>query len=554
MKDCLYGISLASLALGMHSPAVAQGNQSGSGDQSLDIVVTAQRRSESVQEVPISVSAITPLQLEQFGLRKIDDLQMLSPGLVFNSGYVGYSQTYIRGIGAASPSPGLEVPVAIYIDGMYVARSQGAILDVLDAASVQVLKGPQGTLYGRNATGGAIIINTAEPDFKPSLRFVTEYGRLNHALGEAVANVPLSDNLAFRAAARINYTQGYVHNLVDGRKLGGRKSYTIRGKLRWEATDTLSATLSIQYDKTDERQAGFALREGGVACLPCLADPTGTVRPLDGFYESDNDGNRPFVSNTTSTYLHIKQDGDMLAIEGTMGYRNLSFYTTSDQDFSRLPLFHFFGTSGGKTYSGELQAYSKGDGWLNGLVGVGYQRDNGWFRTRFYGASFDPLAAIFGENPGTYNRVITKSVTAFGELYLTPVERLKFTIGGRYSRDTRHLTVWNNAAGAAAFTAPGSPANFDQHASFNSFTPRFVIAYDAGDVNLYASYNKGFKAGGYNTPSFTSQAVIRPEKIDGYEAGAKYVSPDRRLRANLALFYYNYSDVQVGVVDLASGG
>ena len=165
--------TVSSLALLASTTALAQQAESDKPDQ--DIVVTAQRRSESVQRVPIAIMAIPPVRLEQLNLRDMPSLQQVTPGLQFNSG-INYAQTFIRGVGYPNTTPGVETSVATYIDGAYLERGFGTIYDVLDPGSVQVLKGPQGTLWGRNATGGAILLNTNDPVLENSAK-VLEIGR-----------------------------------------------------------------------------------------------------------------------------------------------------------------------------------------------------------------------------------------------------------------------------------------------------------------------------------------------------------------------------------------
>jgi iron complex outermembrane receptor protein len=170
------------------------------------------------------------------------------------------------------------------------------------------------------------------------------------------------------------------------------------------------------------------------------------------------------------------------------------------------------------------------------------------------GESFAPLFTALGENPVGHDSVSTKSIAGYGELYWKPISRLTLTLGGRYTHDTRQLDGTANLAANLALAPPGSATTFSLPVSFNKFTPRIVVAYDLDSVNLYASWNKGYKAGGFTTPAFSAPAIVKPENVDSYELGAKFVSDDRRLRANVATFYYLFKDIQVSIVDIASGG
>jgi iron complex outermembrane receptor protein len=186
---------------------------------------------------------------------------------------------------------------------------------------------------------------------------------------------------------------------------------------------------------------------------------------------------------------------------------------------------------------------------LNGLLGASYLRDKAHFDAMIYGASpFSDLFAAFGEFPNTYNALDTKSASVFLEGYLTPVEHLKITLGGRYTHDSRDFNVTDNFAGTViGGGAPGTLINQSASTSSNAFTPRVVVAYDLTPVNLYVSFNRGYKSGGFSEPDFSiiPEYTVKPEFIKSYEVGAKFVSDDRRLRANAAAFYYSYTDIQV---------
>lgn len=518
-----------------------------------EIVVTAQRRSESIQDVPVSVISVGSQQIEDQNLRSINDIQLVTPGLVFDTGYA-YPQVYIRGIGSDLVSPGLENAVAIYIDGVYQTRTFGSLAALFDLQSVQVLRGPQGTLYGRNATGGAILLTTADPTDSDTLRLAMEYGRFDHVLGEAVANVRLTDTLALRVALQGSQDQGYIRNRFDGSRFGGSSSYVARGKLRWAPGDDFTAIFTYEHNEKDDRPGASVMRLGAPICILCGAEP-GVVTPVDNFYEADQDVNEVFSTRADLANLHLTYQAGDISLSSTTGYRKEATNNPGiDQDFTRLGVFTYAVDVGGKSFTQDFQAASDFGGAINGLIGASYLDDKGFITANITGSQFDPLIQAFGEGPNTRNRVRSRSLSLFGELYVAPIEGLKITLGGRYTHDRRRLNVAINAASQAGFAPPGSPAIFTQRVKFNSFTPRFVIAYDTGSLNLYASYNRGFKAGGFGTPVFSPTNEVAPEKIDSYELGAKFVSPDRRFRANLALFTYDYRGIQRNIVTNTTTG
>jgi iron complex outermembrane recepter protein len=524
-----------------------------SGTALEEIVITAQRRSESLREVPIAVTVVTAQQMANFDIKTTDGLQLLTPNLTFDTSKM-YAASYIRGIGSASTNPGLEGAVATYIDGAYLERSFGTVFDLLDPGSVQVLKGPQGTLYGRNATGGAILITTADPTDKEEVRVAAEGGTEGHALGEIIANIPLSETLAMRVAAREDHDGGYINDLYNGRKFGTRTTGQARVKLRWAPSEGFSAVLGVDHTDTSNNLGGATQeRFPAPICSACALPNSGAPQP--GFFNTDVDTMSPFLTEATSANLRLNYTTGIYQFTSVSGYRHDANAGLIDLDLTALPLFDYNEHQGGTTYSEDLQLATNSAGWVNGLVAASYFHDQSSISAGFLGDSFTALQEATGELPLTDNQVTTKSEAILAEIYLTPIGHLKITAGARYTHDDRTLGVNTNLAGLLANGfSPTLPLAFAQNASFDSTTPRFVVAYDFDAVNVYASFNRGFKAGGFNTATFVEQPVIKPEKIDSYEIGAKFVSEDRRVQANVAAFHYKYSDIQVAIVDLAAGG
>ena len=519
-----------------------------------EIIVTAQRRSERLQDVPIAVTAVSPQQIEDLNLVTVKDVQLITPGLTFESGY-NYAQPFIRGVGTSNPTPGIESAVATYVDGAYVTRAIAGLTDMFDMAGVQVIKGAQGTLWGRNATGGALLYTTADPVLnETSVSGTAEYGNYEHIVGEAVINVPLADTVAARLGVRSSTQDGYITNVLNGDKLGWRDSTNVRGKVKWAATDRLTAVVTGEYYNADDFHNALAERASAPYCTGCLfveAPPP----PVSGFYDvAQPDTARPFRTTETSGNVRLTYTGDTYDINSVTAYRHDKTSVTVNQGFASFPLFDYGAVNGGTTWGEELQVTSKWDGMFNTLVGLSYNHDYSYDTTLISGAAFAELAEAVGEYPFARDEIVTESVAGFAELYVTPVDRLELTFGGRYTVDDREVTGEENQAANLALAPPGTPAEFVRDAKFYRFTPRIVAAYDFDQVNVYASWNRGFKAGGFNTPTFAPPPVIAPELIDNYEIGAKYVSADRRLRVNVASFYYSYSDIHVYTVSNEAGG
>jgi iron complex outermembrane receptor protein len=269
-----------------------------------------------------------------------------------------------------------------------------------------------------------------------------------------------------------------------------------------------------------------------------------------GFYEiAYGPTATPTDFEAETMVLRLAYAAETFDLSSVSSYRRDNTTGTINVAGSSNAFEDFFASSGGRTWAQDVQASSKLPGMFNGMVGASYSRDQSYNDNRISGFLVANLPGITSDNT-----VTTHSYSAFGEAYFTPLERLKLTLGLRYTKDKRRYEGKLSPIAAAVFN-PADPTaiNFGNGKSFSEFTPRVVLAYDLDTLNIYASWNRGFKEGGYNTPSFANVGPVDPEKVDYFETGAKYVSEDRRLRLNAAAFYYKYRDIQVTIVNVASG-
>jgi iron complex outermembrane receptor protein len=499
-----------------------------------EIVVTAQRRAEDISKVPISVTVVTPMQAIDSGIVSNQDLQLLTPGLTFDSGY-GFGQPFIRGVGTNQPNEGLESAVASFVNGAYVQRSTGAIGPLYDT-SVEVLRGAQGTLWGRNATGGAILYTTTEPILgQTSTEVRGEFGNYWHEFGELTVNVPITETMAVRFGGQWSHDGGYVTNLVNGSKWGGGHHSLGRFSLKWQPDDDFA--VDLVYETLGDRRYNdvFAERAPFPQCLPCGAP--GSLDPVTGFYNIAIDSNEgphsprsAVVTSNLSTLRMVYQPGPV-QITSITSFKSDDVNEIVGVAGTSFPVEDFGAQEGGHTWGEDLQALTKFAGPINALVGVAYYNDTG------YGNYY--IAPV---NLAENNTVPSTSYSGFGEIYWSPIAPLKLTAGVRYTDDNRNLTG----------TIPGTTDAFRNNKSFKETTPRAVIAYDFGSTNVYASYNRGYKNGGYNTPAFANAPPVNPETIDYFAGGLKYVSPDRLLRLDAEGFYYKWKNLQVSELDLVS--
>ena len=488
------------------------------------IVVTAQRRRQRLEDVPISITSVSPQLVQSLNLNDVAALQVATPSLTATS-WVGYGQFYIRAIGANFSNPGVENPVGIYVDGAYIIRGKGGNLEVLDVDNIQVLKGPQGTLWGRNATAGAILINTADPIFKVGARGIVEFGNLGHRTYEGMINVPLSDTVALRVAARRREEGGYIRNLPDNYQFGWSKNTQVRAKLLFQPSPDFSAV--AQYERQWRTASQNANYQGlpAVFCQLCSSTPysyplrdlfttaINRIRPSGVGIDADND----FYN------LKMKWDLGLISLSSVTAYTDNSTLDLCDCDLTTVASLHFTIPSTNKTFTQSLVATTKRIGLFEATAGIDYLHDRSTY-------------AIEGIVPRGI--IKSESVSPFAEISLFPVDKLTVTGGLRYTSDKR------------SGVQTGLPvARF----SDDYLSPRLVFAYDFGRVNAYASYNKGFKAGGINSPQ-TPLGLYKKEALTAYEAGLKYFSSEPNLRANVAGFYYDYKDLQTVAIDQGGSG
>jgi iron complex outermembrane receptor protein len=490
--------------------------------------------------------------IDKLGLRGIVDIAAVTPGASFMAASGGFFQPYIRGIGQLFVNPGLESPVAIYEDGAYLSRMLGIteLLDNIDVGSIQVLRGPQGTLFGRNATGGAVLINSADPtpNFEGKVR--AEYGRFDRRTLEGVVNVPLANDLSLRVTGRYKHEDGYVTNVAFGNKTGGGRSYGARAKLRWQPAGA-DIILGLQYQNTRQALDIGILSQDAPTCYACtLFGVTGTT---NGYYEQKKNPQPPVKSTYIGATLKMVFELGTHELTSLSTYRRQRATGYTDSDFTPVDLFNFtIPNAGGESYAQDLQIASRSDGRFNYIAGASYLKDRGFYDISFTGIAYAAPVATFGEYPRFINIARTQSYSAFVEGYFNVTDQIKLTAGGRYTYDKRRFHGITRDSFAALFGTPGF--EFQQKTSLKAFTPRFVVAWDNGPTNIYYSYTRGFKAGGFAGPAIFPGAPVGSEKIGSHEIGLKQSAMGGRLRFNAAAFYFKNKNLQTQSVDQASGG
>ncbi|WP_340316398.1 TonB-dependent receptor [Rhizorhabdus argentea] len=525
------------------APPATSAPEDAAGGGAGEIVVTAQRRSEKLQDIPIAVTAVTAATVQKLGLVKVSDIAAVTPGANFTVS-AGFFSPNIRGLGVAFTAAGLESPVAIYEDGAYLTNTVTAneLLDNFDISSIQILRGPQGTLYGRNASGGVIIINSADPTFKLEGRVRGEVGNLDHQQLNAMINLPLGQDLALRATGSFKHNGGYIRNLTTGDKNGWEKNHNVRAKLRWNpgVADIVLGGEYYNLRNTLTRTANLGRND--LTCLGCLIAPPGLISPSVGFYEQESQSLVPAV-HTKYYGTNLKMDFDLgsFLLTSTTTFRHSKTVNNgADTDATPLPLFEFVGADiGGDTFSQDVQIASKLGGRFEYLFGLSYLHDKRHFLAAFLSGATPTVATA----PGFFNEGTTNSYAAFLEGYYKVTDELKITVGGRYTYDERGMHT-----DAFGFS-------FDGRTTQRAFTPRFVLSWDNGPTNLYYSFTRGFKAGGFPDGQTGPLTTVKPEKVSSHEVGIKQSMLDNRLRLNAAAFYFKNKGLQAQTIrDVTLGG
>ena len=536
---------LTSASLAMVSPVWAQSasgesrpaeDQASSNDSEglADIVVTAQRREQSLQSVPVSVQAFSDERLAASGIETTADLARVTPGLVVVRG-VGLSSPFLRGIGSSSNGPGVENPVATYVDGVYYGSKAGAMSDLANVERVEVLKGPQGTLFGRNATGGLIQIITHDPSSDPGFTAKVAYQNYDTVTASGYVTGGLVENVAADLALSYrNQGKGWGTNSFTGSDVNKTDSFLIRSKLLIEPSPDTRIVLAGDYSELDT-DTGLSARfiDGFLASngQPYRGDRYGVQNSFDQFFKSKAGG----VSLTATHNLN-----DDITFTSITSYRRTNYDFLLDADAMPVNNIRFETAVRERQFSQELQLSGGSSGSLEWTAGGYYFRGNGQQSIFFSGAVFPTLItrAVYGGQS-------TRSYAGYAQLTYPLADSTRLTLGARYNAEKRglsgeiRLTALDGTISIPTVVPDGTDT------SFNKLTWRIALDHDlAQDVLLYASYNRGFRSGGFN-PSNLTNPSFRPEVLDAFELGLKSSFLDRKLRLNIAGFYYDFSDIQL---------
>lgn len=538
------------------SPATAQGSATNDDDQATrDIIVTAQKREERLQDVPAAITAITAEDIARTGTNTVEKMVGMVPNLSLGQSF-GVAHVTLRGIGLANYSPGAEGSIAFHVNNVFISRGSDVFGSFYDLDRVEVLRGPQGTLFGRNATGGSFNVLTRRPTPELDGYAQLTIGSYDRLAFEGAVGGPLAgEKLMARLAVQSEERTGYGKNLVSGEDIDDADQRSVRASLTIAPTDRLK--FDIVADLHRENDHAFALHYFG----PAAFFPDGSQVPVAGLaflggYAAINSRN---VASDISQVNDRKSWGVMIDGQYDLGvstlrsisaYRNTRYRTVADGDnTSAVVASPMEQAEKAHQYSSELQLLGESGRWtwLGGLF---------YFNEKTSGGFRIPIQNIYFVGPPGYlsqgflsgGTLKTDAAAIFGQASYKLTPELKVTAGARYSWEKKSVDEFFTLDPITPFDAD-TPVVIqvarEDEKSFKSFTPKLGIDYQPNrDLLLYASYSKGFKSGTFNLGAI--QPALSPEKVTAYEGGIKSTWARGLAQVNVAGFYYDYKDLQVG--------
>lgn len=512
-----------------------------------DIVVTATRAGATrLQDTPIAITAFDSRALEITGIDDIRDLATLTPNLQVTQN-ASFGQIYIRGVGSNNVFGGSDPSSTIHLDGVYLARPVNVLTNFLDVERIEVLRGPQGTLYGRNSVGGTINVISRKPGFAPEAKAQLSYGNYDLLRGEAYISGPL---VAGRVAASLSAIgsrrDGYLANAVPGvGDVDDENLVGTRAQLRFAPSPAIEVILRGDFLRADEAVAGY------IKLLEKSADPL--ANSTLGDFRRVALNIRPHASRRQHGFAgEIVYDlGPAVQLKSLTGYRASRVRYLNDSDGSALNIRRTDLFEDQHQLSQEFTATGRTDR-LSYIAGLYY------FDERII---VDSAVTTFAANRSRLQPAIdTTAWAGFGHLTYALTGRLAASAGIRYTHEEKGFAQLATVSSVATGTLlPGFPRTYETQRAYGAWTPKLGLEFrPSDDILLYAAATKGFKSGGFNFSSLNAAQGFRPEELWSYEAGAKADLFDQALRVNAAVFHYDYDDLQIqsfvtpGVIDIAN--
>lgn len=527
-----------------------------------EITVTARKRDENIQDVPASVSALSAGDLERRFDSDVRDFAGASPNIVIDDtqqGPGGVAAIYIRGIGVGDVEKSVDPAVGVVFNDIYIGQSSGSLLKAIDIDRVEVLRGPQGTLFGRNATGGVINLARSRPTYDLTGKARATYGRFNTSKVEGVASTGLSDNVAVKVSGAYEKSDGYIYN--NFYKQPGQRSefFTVSGALLFEPTDNLD--IQVSYDHQNTKQdppQTFGVNKptdlfcaAYAQCSPAPGVPTSGDRYVS-ISNGPLDKNASFKLDMAVAKATYDVGSDM-QLDYILGWLKTDEKITQDFDASPFTLYHTDRPARWRQTTNELRLTKGGSGPVTFVLG-GYWWDSQYTINlkNYIGFAGPPLLTSATDVTQT-----NESWAIYGEGDYDLTEKLTLTIGARFTKDKKSsivndlpVKIYGTLIEANPIaTLPGNivmAKPVDE--SWKKFTPRVSLRYElSDDTMVYGLWSRGYRGGGFNgRPATLSAATVPydPETLDNYEVGFKTEFADNRVRLNGSAFIMKYKDMQ----------
>lgn len=575
-----------------------------------EVVVTARKRAESLQETPLAVTALDAEALREANVRNLADLNKLAPNIdvVEANGAAPIASVYIRGVGQRNTGENIDSGVGIYIDDIYLSRPDGALLDLNDIQSVQVLRGPQGTLFGKNTTGGALVFTTNKPVDVLEGSAGVRVGNFDRLDADFVLNVPLGDTLATRLSGVSRQRDGHIRNLVDGEDYMDEDRQSLIWQTRWLATPDLTVDLNLNWAETDQKMRPMKCRvvEGArgwqaalfdaIAIGPATGrttadfcreaaeagggDPRKVLSDLGGDYQAENRGASLVAEWAVTSDLSLKS---------VTGWRYTEAAQNDELDHTAIPFLHRTNTVHPRGGPGETDQYSQEfqligsafDDRLQYVAGLyWFLEESGGRETANYLGPFDPAIAnlFFLNTSASELEAENEARAAFLQAEWEVSDQWRATLGLRYTDEDRELVRTRYAVDPATLDASGGPViplggglyavqrpGFVYNPAFgfvvddiargktsnDDLSPMASLQYllqPSGWLDqgsLYLTWSEGFLSGGLSEAPSGELEIFEPEEVENLELGFKLDLLDRRLRLNGALFHSDYTNRQL---------
>ncbi|MET0656944.1 MAG: TonB-dependent receptor, partial [Steroidobacteraceae bacterium] len=548
-KSVGWYVALAISSLATAAPATAQESSSTQTDREGpgeigEIIVTAQRRQETIQDVPLSVSAVTADMLSEAKVEGVRDLRTMAAGLSVNQKSYAYTPT-IRGVGSLDVTAGQEPGVATYVDGVYLSSAYGANFTFNNVERIEVLKGPQGTLFGRNATGGAIQIITKDPSDSLEIETKAGLGNLDTQYAQAYIGGGVTEALAGDIA--LNYRrqgEGAGRNVFLDERIPGNEDFGVRSKWIYKFDDGGDFTFAADYSE----QTGFLGNNKTI--VPGTVFNAGTTQfaALPDFQDIQQSLTPDATVEFGGVSARYRDTFGNVDLQSITAYRFVDTKSIFDNDALPISIIDVFERFRVRTLTQEFQLTATPADSLQMVAGAFFMKDENGYDApggiSLIGAAFPDPVTGDPASVSLIHNIKTTSLSAFAEATLEVRPTTKITAGARITSDRKSFdgrTEVNAADGSLLVTVP-TPSDKKR---WTEPTWRLVVQQEIGsDAMLYASYNRGFRSGTYNTVSVTS-VPIDPEYVNAFEIGVKSELFDRRLRLNGAVFHNKFKDLQV---------